>query len=89
MDVRQQIVGVTPDWLESNITSVGSDSSGNGAPVRSHRRQDEIVAWVTQNAPRGQWLALGVCAAEAQMKSSAGDVSALRLDAYQLHTLPA
>ena len=58
MDVGQQIVGVTPDWLESNIASVGSDSFGSGAPVRLHKRQDEIVAWVARNAPRGKWLAL-------------------------------
>ena len=58
LDVGQQIVGVTPDWLESTIASVASDSFPDGAQGSPHKRQDEIVAWVSRNAPRGQWLAL-------------------------------
>ena len=57
-DISQQIVGVTPDWLEQNAASLSADSAHGGKPARSHRRQDEIATWISRNAPGGRWLAV-------------------------------
>jgi len=58
MDVSLQIVGVTPDLLETNVTWMASDARLDGATVSTHKRQGEITAWMGRNAPWGLWSAL-------------------------------
>jgi HAD domain in Swiss Army Knife RNA repair proteins len=57
-DIRQRIVGVTPQLADADATSIHSDSSLRGVVAGKHKRQCEIVAWISRNAPDGRWLAL-------------------------------
>ena len=56
-DLAQQIVGVTPE-LPERPASVGGWGMQGGAPSCRGVRQAEIEAWMRENAPAGQWLAL-------------------------------
>jgi hypothetical protein len=57
-DLRLQIVGVTPDWSQASTAWMACGASHDVVPYSRHRRQGEIVAWISRNAPGSAWLAV-------------------------------
>lgn len=55
VDIGRQIIGVTPDLPKRQ--EIGWERKG-AAPSRLGQRQREIEAWMLQNSPCGEWLAI-------------------------------
>lgn len=53
-DVARQIVGVTQDLIDQP----GDSGGWGGAGVKTGARQREVLHWMRQFAPAGQWLAI-------------------------------
>jgi len=57
-DIGRQIVGVTSDLLNENDSSADPWVMAGGLPSKIGSREREVLAWMRDFAPAGEWLAI-------------------------------